>query len=113
MSILSSQVLDKTDFYAGSLPVQYGNALSGAMDMSLRPGAKLKREHTIQASLIGIDLATEGPMGKLDKATGSKSSYLVNYRYSTIGLLSLAGVNFGDEKINFQDLTFHLDFDQR
>lgn len=111
VSILSSQLLDKTQFYSGSLPVQYGNALSGAMDMSLRPGSKSKREHTLQASLIGIDLATEGPMGKRDADGNSKSSYLINYRYSTIGLLSLAGVNFGDEKINFQDLSFHLDFD--
>jgi Carboxypeptidase regulatory-like domain len=114
VSILSSQVLDRTDFYSGSLPVQYGNALSGAMDMSLRPGSKRTREHTVQASLIGIDLATEGPMGKVANGpsggANSKSSYLVNYRYSTVGLLSLAGVNFGDEKINFQDLTFHLDF---
>ena len=118
VSILSSQVLDKTDFYSGSLPIQYGNALSGALDMSLRPGSKLKREHTVQASLIGIDLSTEGPMSKVMEdgdspfgGKGAKSSYLVNYRYSTIGLLSLAGINFGDEKIKFQDLTFHLDFD--
>jgi Carboxypeptidase regulatory-like domain len=111
VSILSSQVLDKTQFYSGALPVQYGNALSGAMDMSLRPGSKSKREHTVQASLIGIDLATEGPMSKRNAEGNAKSSYLINYRYSTIGLLSLAGVNFGDEKINFQDLSFHLDFD--
>jgi hypothetical protein len=113
VSILSSQVLDQTKFYSGALPVQYGNALSGALDMSLRAGNKIKREHTVQASLIGIDLATEGPMGKIAGEEGAKSSYLVNYRYSTVGLLSLAGINFGDEKINFQDLTFHLDFDQR
>jgi hypothetical protein len=112
VSILSSQVLDKTNFYSGSLPIAYGNALSGAMDMSLRPGNKVKREHTVQASLIGIDLATEGPMGKITGDEGAKSSYLINYRYSTVGLLSLAGINFGDEKINFQDLTFNLDFDQ-
>jgi hypothetical protein len=110
VSILSSQVLDRTNFYSGSLPVQYGNALSGAMDMSLRPGNKTSREHTVQASLIGIDLATEGPMSKKNESGEAKASYLVNYRYSTIGLLSQMGVNFGDEVINFQDLTFNLDF---
>ena len=112
VSILSSQVLDQTSFYSGALPVQYGNALSGAFDMSLRPGSKTSREHTIQASLLGIDLATEGPLGKITSESDGRGSYLVNYRYSTVGLLSLAGINFGDEKINFQDLTFHLDFDQ-
>lgn len=119
VSILSSQVLDRTNFYTGTLPVQYGNALSGAMDMSLRPGNKTKREHTLQASLIGIDLATEGPMGKRDGGSPSGGegaaggSYLVNYRYSTVGLLSQFGVNFGDEVINFQDLTFNLDFNHK
>jgi hypothetical protein len=112
VSILSSQVLDRTNFYSGTLPVQYGNALSGVMDMSLRPGSKTSREHTVQASLIGIDLATEGPMGKIG-TDASDASYLVNYRYSTVGLLSQLGVNFGDEVINFQDLTFNLDFDHK
>ena len=111
VSILSSQVLDQTSFYSGTLPVQYGNALSGAFDMSLRPGSKTSREHTVQASLLGIDLATEGPFGKVSGESKS-GSYLVNYRYSTVGLLALGGIYFGDEKINFQDLTFHLDFDQ-
>lgn len=113
VSILSSQVLDRTNFYSGSLPVQYGNALSGAMDMSLRPGSKTTREHTVQASLIGIDLATEGPMSKRNESGEANASYLVNYRYSTVGLLSQLGVNFGDEAINFQDLTFNLDFNHR
>jgi hypothetical protein len=110
VSVLSSQVLDRTNFYSGSLPVQYGNALSGAMDMSLRPGNKTSREHTIQASLIGIDLATEGPMSRRNESGEANASYLVNYRYSTVGLLSQMGVNFGDEVINFQDLTFNFDF---
>jgi hypothetical protein len=108
VSILSSQVIDKTGFYAGSIPAQYGNVLSGVVDMSLREGNKSKNEYTAQASLIGIDLAAEGPLG-----ANGKSSYLANYRYSTVGLLSKLGVNFGDEQINFQDLTFHLDIDQK
>lgn len=108
VSILSSQVIDKTGFFAGSFPAQYGNVLSGVVDMSLRGGNKTQNEYTAQASLIGIDLAAEGPISK-----NGKSSYLANYRYSTVGLLSQLGVNFGDEQINFQDLTFHLDVDQK
>lgn len=108
VSILSSQVLDQTHFVSGSMPIEYGNALSGVMDLSLRPGSKGSHEHTVQASLVGIDLATEGPFRK--KSKEADGSYLVNYRYSTVGLLSLAGINFGDEKINFQDITLHLDF---
>lgn len=103
VSILSSQVLDRTDFRSGYLPAGYGNGLAGIMDMKLRDGASDKTQYTAQASLIGLDLAAEGP---LNKEKGS--SFLVNYRYSTIGLLSSMGVDFGDEAINFQDLTFHL-----
>jgi hypothetical protein len=105
VSMLSAQVLDKTDFYSGNLPPRYGNALSGIMDMSLRTGSTEKMQYTAQASLIGLDLAAEGPINK-----DEQSSFLVNYRYSTVGLLSQVGVDFGDETINFQDISFNLNF---
>jgi hypothetical protein len=105
VSILSAQLLDKTDFHSGNLSPRYGNALAGVMDMSLRTGSTEKMQYTAQASLIGIDLAAEGPISK-----EKQSSFLVNYRYSTIGLLSQMGVNFGDETINFQDISFNLNF---
>ncbi len=103
VNVLSAQLLDRTDFYSGTMPVQYGNALSGAMDMTLRPGSSDKMQYTAQASLIGLDMAAEGPLPKL-----KKSSFLVNYRYSTVGLLSKMGVDFGGESISFQDFSFHL-----
>ncbi|MDZ7650005.1 MAG: carboxypeptidase-like regulatory domain-containing protein [Cytophagales bacterium] len=105
VSVLSAQILDRTDFYSGNLPARYGNALAGVMNMSLRSGSTEKMQYTAQASLIGIDLAAEGPFSKK-----SESSFLVNYRYSTVGLLSQVGVDFGDEAIGFQDLSFHLNF---
>ncbi|MDV7390339.1 hypothetical protein RZS08_03255, partial [Arthrospira platensis SPKY1] len=37
----------------------------------------------------------------------------VNYRYSTVGLLTAAGLDFGEEAINFQDLSFNLVFPGR
>jgi hypothetical protein len=51
-------------------------------------------------------MAAEGPIG-----SRGKNSYLVNYRYSTVGLLGQLGVSFGDEQINFQDLSFNLNFE--
>ncbi|HEY3429131.1 MAG TPA: TonB-dependent receptor, partial [Cyclobacteriaceae bacterium] len=104
VNIISSQLLDRTDFYAGSMPSRYGNALSGVVDMNLREGSKKENHYTLQASLIGLDVAAEGPLGK-----DQNTSFLVNYRYSTVGLLSAMGVKFGDEDINFQDLTFSID----
>ena len=106
VNMISMQLLDNTAFYTGLPPVSYGNAGSGTLDMSLRAGNTENREYTIQAGLIGIDLAAEGPFGK----SGSGSSYLVNYRYSTIGLLQKMGLELGDEAIEFQDLSMNLSF---
>lgn len=107
VNVLSAQLLDKTNFYSGNLPVQLSNALSGAIDMSLRAGDKEKAHYTAQASLIGMDVAAEAPIIR------GKSSILANYRYSTVGLLSNLGINFGDEQISFQDFSFHYDHDQK
>jgi hypothetical protein len=103
VNVLSAQLLDRTNFYSGSLPVQYGNALSGIMDMTLRSGNTDKVQYTAQASLIGLDVAAEGPIDKK-----KKSSFVANYRYSTVGLLSQMGIDFGGEQINFQDFSFNL-----
>lgn len=102
-NILSAQMLGKTDFYTGAIPVSQGNSLSGVIDMELRDGNKDKMEYTAQASLIGLDVAAEGPLGK-----NQQTSFLANYRYSTVGLLSQLGIDFGGEAIAFQDLSFHL-----
>ena len=66
------------------------------MDMNLRKGNSSESEWTAQAGLIGIDIANEGPI-----SDNSDASYLINYRYSTLGLLSAMGVDLGDERIGF------------
>ncbi len=104
VNILSAQMLDRTSFYTGTIPTSYGNTLAGVIDMGLREGNKEKHEFTAQASLIGIDLAAEGPFSK----KASNTSFTTNYRYSTVGLLTAAGINFGDEAITFQDLSFNI-----
>lgn len=103
VNILSAQMLGPSRLRTGVAPVAYGNALGGLMDMELRRGNTREREWTVQAGLIGLDVSTEGPIGKSDKAF-----HLVNYRYSTLGVLSAMGVDLGDEAITFQDLSFHV-----
>lgn len=104
VNILSAQMLGPSRLRTGVAPVGFSNALGGTMDMSLRNGNTREREWTAQAGLIGLDLSTEGPIGKQER-----SFYLVNYRYSTLGILSaVGGVDLGDEAINFQDLSFHV-----
>lgn len=106
--MFSAQLLDNSSLLTGPMPAGYGDALGGIMDMNLRRGNSRQHEFTAQAGLIGLDLAAEGPMGKK-----GKNAYLANYRYSTVGLLGQLGVSFGDEQINFQDFSFHLNLDGR
>lgn len=108
VNILSAQMLGTSHFYTGAFPAGYGNALSGVLDMRLRPGNNERHEQVFQAGLIGIDLAAEGPLFRQGGA-----SYLANYRYSTVGLITSLGVDFGDEQINFQDLSFNFTFPGR
>ncbi|MEO0775179.1 MAG: TonB-dependent receptor [Bacteroidota bacterium] len=103
VNILSAQLLGASTFLSGAFPANYGNSLAGVMDMRLRSGNSEQYEFTGQVGLIGIDVAGEGPLVK-----GSDASFLVNYRYSTLGVLSALGVDLGDETINFQDLSFNL-----
>lgn len=108
VSMLSAQVLANSDFQFAPFDPLSGNALTGVFDMKFRKGNELQSERVIQASFLGTDLSVEGPFSKK-----SKSSYLINARYSTIGLLSAMGVNFGDEKTNYKDVTYSLDFPHR
>jgi len=105
VNILSAQMLGYSNFLTGAFPAQYGNVLGGVLDMYLRKGNNEQHEFIGQIGLIGIDFAAEGPL-----STKSGASYLANYRYSTIGLLSNLGVDVGDEKISFQDLSVNLNF---
>ncbi len=104
ISILSSQLLTNSDFVTGAFAAEYGNALSGVFDLKLRKGNDEKFEGTLQAGFLGLDAAAEGPL-RLGKQNGS---FLVNYRYSTLSLLSNLGVNVGDGNTDFQDLSFNV-----
>lgn len=103
ISILSSQLLTNSDFSTGAFASEYGNVLSGVFDLRLRKGNNERYEHTFQIGVLGIDMATEGPFKK-----GYGGSYLINYRYSTLGVLSKMGINIGDAVTTFQDLSFNV-----
>ncbi|HYC85464.1 MAG TPA: TonB-dependent receptor, partial [Chryseosolibacter sp.] len=102
VNIVSAQMLERTDFFFGAMPANYGNALAGIIDMQFRDGNRSDHNFTGQASLIGLDFAAEGPLTK-----SGNNSFLANYRYSTVGVLSAAGVDFGGERITFHDFSFH------
>lgn len=103
LSALSTQVIGNSDFYNGAFPAEYSNVLSGVFDMHLRNGNNQKYEHTFQAGLLGIDLASEGPISKK-----RGSSYLINYRFSNTMLATGSDIN-----LTYQDLAFKFNFPTR
>jgi hypothetical protein len=105
ISMLSNNVLANSDFFTGAFTPQFGNATAGIFDLQLRKGNAEKHEHAVQVGLLGVGAASEGPINR-----EKRSSYLVNYRYSTLALLENIGLGIlGDqEKISFQDLSFKI-----
>lgn len=104
ITVFSAQLLAKSDFSTGAFSAEYGNATSGVFDMRFRRGNTDKSERRFKFGLLGTDLALEGPIKK------GQSSYLVNYRYSTLGILNDIGFRLVGERIdnNFQDLSFNI-----
>lgn len=106
ISMLNSTTLATSDIFTGAFPAEYGNTLSGVIDLKMRNGNNEKREYTFKAGLMGLELGLEGPIQK-----GKKASYLFNYRYSTMGLLTELGlfdVTWGLP--SYQDMSFKLNF---
>lgn len=104
ISMINANVLGTSDFYTGAFPAEMGNALSGVFDLNFRNGNSDKREHIFQVGALGIEAATEGYFKK-----GSKASYLVNYRYSTLALLGKF-LDIGGAHPAYQDASFKLFF---
>ncbi len=104
ISMLNGSVLANSDFFTGAFPAEYGDAYSGVFDMSLRNGNNQTHEYSIQAGFLGLDATLEGPFKKTNP-----SSYLVNYRFSTLSLFRLMDINLaGDATPEFTDLTFKI-----
>ena len=107
VSMLNNNTLAKSDFLTSAFPAQYGNALSGVFDVRLRNGNDEHYEFLGQIGFNGLEALAEGPINK-----NSKSSFLVDYRYSTLGLFQQLNIDFGTGSAtpDYQDLNFKLHF---
>lgn len=108
ITLFSNQVLSNSDFFTGAFPAEYGNALSAVFDVRMRTGNPSRHEHTAQIGVLGLDFASEGPLSR-----SKGSSYLFNYRYSTLGLLNDLNINKTKQRIRYQDLSFNFTFPTR
>ncbi len=104
VSILNNNLLAASDFYTGAFAPEFGDVLSGVYDVRLRAGNNEKFESVFGFGLLGTEMTVEGPFKK-----GYGGSFLVNYRYSTAGLLSQLGL-LGDFSgvLKFQDASFKI-----
>jgi len=106
ISMLSSTTLSQSDFYTGAFPAEFGNATSGVFDLRLRKGNNEKREYSFMMGALGLEFGLEGPISQKNG-----SSYLVNYRYSTLAMIQAIGVNpTGEILPTYQDLSFNFNF---
>lgn len=104
VSMLNNTLLDNSDFFTGAFPAEYGNATAGVFDLKMRNGNNEKFEFLGQVGFNGFELGAEGPISKKNG-----SSFLINYRYSTLGVMEKMGMNFGTSGIPYyQDLSFKV-----
>ncbi len=99
ISMFSANVLTYSDFLSGAFPAEYGNALAGVFDLNMRKGNSERSEYTIGVGSLGLEGTMEGPIGE------QGGSYLVNYRYSTLGLMADFKIIPNDE-IAYEDVAF-------
>lgn len=106
VSMLNNTLLENSDFFTGAFPAEYGNATSGVFDLRMRNGNNEQYEFLGQIGFNGFELGAEGPISKKNG-----SSFLVNYRYSTMGVFDKLGMDFGTVGVpQYQDLSFKLNF---
>ena len=107
ISMLSSNVIGKSDFYTGAFPAETGNATAGVFDLNFRDGNKDQTEYSAAFGTLGAEVSAEGPMDKQ-----KKSSYLINYRYSPLALLKHV-IDLQGQSPDYQDLSFKFKWDSR
>jgi len=103
ISILNNNQLANSDFFTGSFPAEYGNALSGVFDLKMRNGNNRRHEFTGGMGFNGFELGAEGP---LNRENGS--SYMINYRYTMMDLMHAMGMFDVGGVPQYTDVSFKL-----
>ncbi len=109
VGMLNNNTLRNSDFFTGAFPAEYANVFSGVFDLNMRAGNNEQYEFLGQVGFNGFELGAEGPFKK-----GGRSSFLANYRYSTLEVFDLLGIRFGTSGIpGYQDVSFKMNFPLR
>lgn len=103
-TILNNKVLSNGDFYTSAFPAEFGNSVSAVFDIGIRNGNINEYEFSGQFGVLGMELTAEGPLNK-----EKNSSFLANYRYSTLGIFQSIGIDVGTDAIpTYTDGAFKL-----
>lgn len=105
VSMVNTNNLRSSDFFSSAFPAEYGNATAAVFDLKLRNGNTEKFEFLGQIGFNGFEAGLEGPL-----KVGKNASFMANYRYSTLGVFKLLGIDFGtgESTPQYQDLTFKI-----
>lgn len=108
VGIINNNLLTNSDFYTGAFPAEFGNVTSGIFDLRYRNGNNRKREYLLAFGFNGLEAGAEG---YISKKTGS--TYLVNGRYSFLGILNDIGMkitNSNGATPEYRDLSLKFNF---
>lgn len=103
VNALSGSVLGHYHFEANPADAAKSDVISGVSDMKLAPKIKSFFDLNLIGLEAGLNLAS-----KNENRNTFKNIYTA-YRYSFVGLLSQLGVDFGNEKIGYQDFTLNAE----
>lgn len=109
VSVLNNKYLANSDFFTGAFPAEYGNTISSVFDLRMKNGNNEQLEFSGQFGIFGMELFSEGPIKK-----ESGSSFILSYRYATLGIFQAIGVDIGTDAVpRYQDAAFRLNFPQK
>lgn len=106
VSALNPNLLGNSDFATSAFAAEYGNALGGVFDLTLRKGNRDRREFMVQlGTFSGLEAMAEGPLNQ------KGGSYVVAFRNSFVGFADALGIPIGTNATpDYRDLTFNVDF---
>lgn len=106
ISIISGQVLGESRLHTGNFHSEFGNNLGGVFQFNFKNVSTQTSQKAFRIGISGLEASFEGPIDR-----NKRSTYLVNYRYSSLALLSkVANLDLEDFKPNYQDLSFKFKF---
>ena len=106
VSALNPNLLANSDFATSAFAAEYGNALGGVFDLSLRKGNRDRYEFMAQlGTFSGLEAMAEGPLNN------QQGSFVVAFRNSFVGFAETLGIPIGTNATpDYRDLTFNVDF---